>query len=85
MEREYPPTLLLTALGDTRVDPMHALKMTARLQYNVAPLDEERPILLYTESKVGHGAGTSKERAIEIMVKSFTFRAHHIGMDISSE
>lgn len=81
----YPPTLLLTALGDTRVDPMHALKMAARLQYNVGPLDEERPILLYTESKAGHGAGISKEKAIDISAKSFTFRAHHTGMDLLRE
>lgn len=31
--------------------------MTARLQYKMGRLDEERPILLYTESNAGHGAG----------------------------
>jgi prolyl oligopeptidase len=81
----YPPTLLLTARGDTRVDPMHALKMAARLQNTVGALDEDRPILLYTESKTGHGAGASKERSIDIMARSITFRAHHSGMYLARD
>lgn len=84
-DASYPPTLLLTARGDTRVDPMHALKMAARLQNTVGALDEDRPILLYTESKTGHGAGASKERSIDIMARSITFRAHHTGMYLARD
>ena len=40
---------------DTRVDPMHARKMTARLQ--AATASGSRPVLLRVESKAGHGAG----------------------------
>src|SRR4029450_13295244 len=38
----YPAVLLTTALGDSRVDPMHARKMAARLQAATA---SDRPIL----------------------------------------
>ena len=50
----YPAVLLATAESDTRVDPMHARKMAARLQ---AATSAERPVLLRLEAKAGHGAG----------------------------
>ncbi|HXI19596.1 MAG TPA: prolyl oligopeptidase family serine peptidase, partial [Gemmatimonadales bacterium] len=50
----YPAVLLATAESDTRVDPMHARKMTARLQ---AATGSAHPVLLRLESKAGHGAG----------------------------
>lgn len=52
--RTYPATLLLTAESDSRVDPLHARKMTARLQAAQAASD---PILLRVESQAGHGVG----------------------------
>src|SRR5207302_6403454 len=45
----YPATLLATADGDSRVDPMHARKMAARLQASSAKVAED-PILLRVES-----------------------------------
>ena len=50
----YPAVLLATAESDTRVDPMHARKMAARLQ---AATSAERPVLLRLEARAGHGAG----------------------------
>src|SRR5690606_6466389 len=52
----YPAVLLTTAEGDTRVDPCHARKMTARLQEAVAGTDGG-PILLHQEGRAGHGQG----------------------------
>jgi prolyl oligopeptidase len=52
----YPAVLLTTAEGDSRVDPMHARKMTARLQ-EATSCGESRPILLREESRAGHGQG----------------------------
>ena len=52
----YPAVLLTTAEGDTRVDPLHARKMTAELQWAAADQDE-RPILLLQEGRAGHGVG----------------------------
>jgi prolyl oligopeptidase len=77
---EYPATLMHTALGDSRVDSMHAFKMAAKLQATVKSFDPKRPLLLYTQSQAGHGAGSSTEEAIDLWAKSMTFRAHHTGM-----
>ena len=46
----YPAVLLATAESDTRVDPMHARKMAARLQ---AATSAERPVLLRLEATGG--------------------------------
>jgi prolyl oligopeptidase len=81
-EAEYPATLLHTALGDTRVDSMHAFKMTAKLQNIVEELDETRPVILLTESKAGHGISSPVEKTVDLWAKSFVFRAHYTGLDI---
>ena len=48
---EYPAILFVTADGDTRVDPMHAKKMTALMQAEAANgQNRERPILLRIDS-----------------------------------
>ena len=52
----YPAVLLTTAEGDSRVDPMHARKMSARLQAATS-CGDERPVLLRIEPKAGHGQG----------------------------
>ena len=54
---QYPAVLLTTAEGDTRVDPMHARKMAALLQWAVADDEEARPVLLHQETRAGHGVG----------------------------
>lgn len=54
--RCYPAVLLTTAEGDSRVDPMHARKMAARLQ-EATSCGDSRPILLREETKAGHGQG----------------------------
>src|SRR6266705_241111 len=52
----YPAVLFMTAESDTRVDPMHAVKMAALLQAEAAN-GPEQPILLRVDSKAGHGVG----------------------------
>jgi prolyl oligopeptidase len=66
----YPAVLLATAESDTRVDPMHARKMAARLQ---AASSAERPILLRLESKAGHGAGKPLTKVLDELTDSWTF------------
>ncbi len=53
----YPAVLLTTAEGDTRVDPLHARKMAATLQWAVADQPHARPVLLHQEGRAGHGVG----------------------------
>jgi prolyl oligopeptidase len=49
----YPAVLFTVFTNDTRVDPVHAYKMCAALQFATA---SDRPVLLRAEGEVGHGA-----------------------------
>ena len=66
----YPAVLLLTGESDTRVEPMHAFKMAARLQ---AASSSEHPVLLRVEPKAGHGAGKPLAKRIEEEADKWTF------------
>jgi prolyl oligopeptidase len=59
---EYPAILFMAAESDSRVDPMHARKMAARMQGRVR---SRGPILLRIESKAGHGAGKPVDKLVE--------------------
>jgi prolyl oligopeptidase len=52
----YPAIMFNTGDSDTRVDPLHARKMTALMQ---ADTGSDRPILLHYQLKAGHSAGVS--------------------------
>jgi len=76
----YPAIFFKTAMGDGRVDPMHALKMTAKIQNaTLAPI-EENPVLLWVETEEGHAVGRSLEQEIEGKTRILVFLAHHTGM-----
>jgi len=66
----YPATLLLTADSDSRVDPLHARKMTARLQ---AANSSDAPILLRYETKAGHGIDSPLSKNIEEYTDIWSF------------
>ena len=64
----------MTAESDTRVDPMHAKKMTAILQAEAANgQSRERPILLRIEPKAGHGMGKPLTKVIEELTDMYAF------------
>ena len=69
----YPAVLLHTAASDTRVDPMHARKMTARLQAASRQDRTSRPVLLREESHAGHGAGKPLAKVIAQLVDEWSF------------
>jgi prolyl oligopeptidase len=52
----YPSVLFTTAEGDSRVDPLHARKMAAQLQW-ASSCQDEHPILFHEEGRAGHGVG----------------------------
>jgi prolyl oligopeptidase len=81
-KEKYPPTLLYTALGDSRVDPMHAFKMAAKLQRTSITVVEDRPYILLTEHQAGHGIGSPVEKIVDVWAKSFVFLAHHTNLKI---
>jgi prolyl oligopeptidase len=66
----YPAVLLTTGESDSRVDPLHARKMAARLQ---AATSSDRPILLRLETRAGHGQGKPLSKALEEWTDVWTF------------
>jgi prolyl oligopeptidase len=58
----YPAVMFFTGDNDTRVDPLHARKMTALMQ---AASTGERPILLHYSLSGGHSAGVGVEQQIQ--------------------
>ena len=74
----YPAVLFMTADSDTRVDPMHAKKMTAELQ---AANGGTNPILLRIEPKAGHGAGKPISKLVEEWTDIYSFLFWQLGME----
>jgi prolyl oligopeptidase len=75
----YPSILFATADSDSRVDPMHARKMAARLQE--VQTDPVRPILLRIESRAGHGAGKPVAKLVGELGDELAFLFHELGMN----
>lgn len=75
----YPAVLLATAESDTRVDPMHARKMAARLQ---AATGSSRPVLLRLESRAGHGAGKPLAKVLDELTDTWTFVFSELGVEV---
>ncbi len=75
----YPATLFTVFDSDTRVDPLHARKMCAALQYATTADPAERPILLRNETEVGHGA-RSVSRSVELAADQLAFLARYTGL-----
>lgn len=73
----YPATLITAAEGDSRVDPLHARKMAARLQ---AANGSSQPILVRLETKAGHGAGKPRGKQLDELVDIYSFLFEQLGM-----
>jgi prolyl oligopeptidase len=67
---KYPAVLFWTGSSDTRVDPLHARKMTALLQADSA---SGRPVLLHYSLAGGHSAGVSVQQQIQDDTDALTF------------
>ncbi len=74
---DYPSVLLTTGASDSRVQPMHAFKMTAALQQATSG---KRPILLRVEDKAGHGQGMPLSKRIEETVDTWAFLMTQLGV-----
>jgi prolyl oligopeptidase len=74
----YPSMLFTTAESDSRVDPMHARKMTARMQ--AAQGAGGRPILLRVESRAGHGQGKPVSKLVDETADELSFLFHELGV-----
>ena len=67
---KYPAIMLNTGDSDTRVDPLHARKMTAELQAENA---SGRPVVLHYELKAGHSAGVSIQQLVNDTADELAF------------
>lgn len=73
----YPATLITTGINDNRVDPMHSLKMAAKLQ---SVNQSSEPIILRVDLDSGHGQGDSVDKKIKKQADIFSFFHHQLGM-----
>jgi prolyl oligopeptidase len=67
---KYPAIMFNTGDSDTRVDPLHARKMTALMQ---SESGSTRPILLHYELKAGHSSGVSITQAVNDTADELAF------------
>jgi len=77
----YPAVLFMTAESDTRVDPMHAVKMAALLQAEAAN-GADRPILLRVDTKAGHGVGKPIAKLVDDAVDVWSFLFWQLGVKL---
>jgi len=78
----YPAVLFTVFTNDTRVDPVHAYKMCAALQYATS-FGSSRPVLLRAEGQVGHGA-RAVSRTAELAGDALAFAARYTGLPVAS-
>ncbi|HEY6332585.1 MAG TPA: prolyl oligopeptidase family serine peptidase, partial [Blastocatellia bacterium] len=77
---KYPAVLLETGDADTRVPPLQARKMTARLQ---ADTKSGLPVVLLYDTKAGHSGGKPLSRVIEDASLEMAFLFWQLGVDQS--
>jgi prolyl oligopeptidase len=70
--------LFTTADGDSRVDPCHARKMAALVQWAGAGQDQH-PILLRVEDRAGHGVGKPAAKVADELADVFAFFSWQLG------
>lgn len=74
----YPAVFFKTAESDSRVHPVHAWKMTARLQ----ELNEgDRPIVCKTNRDTGHGLGKPTWMIVEEQLDVWSFLFDQLGVE----
>jgi prolyl oligopeptidase len=77
-ETPYPAVLFTTGDADTRVPPLQARKMTARLQ---AATSSGLPVMLLYDTQAGHSGGRPQSKIIEDTSLESSFLFWQLGMD----
>jgi prolyl oligopeptidase len=78
----YPAVMFFTGDSDTRVDPLHARKMTPLLQ---SASSSGRPVLLHYSLTGGHSGGVAVEQQIQDDADQLTFLWTETGRAASKE
>jgi prolyl oligopeptidase len=76
-ERSYPAFLMLSSDHDDRVDPMHARKFTAALQWATGGAS---PVWLRIEQNAGHGGADVVKQQVEEWADTFAFVMAQLAM-----
>lgn len=81
---EYPAVMLATGDLDTRVPPLQARRMTARLQ---AASASGLPVILWYDARGGHAAGRGRPMSLRIedTAREMTFLAQQLGLTLPAE
>ena len=80
----YPAVLFTAGENDTRVHPLHARKMAARMQAATSREPEDAPILLWVEQEAGHGQGKPLRLRVRDAADQYIFMAWQLGLDFDS-
>jgi len=80
---DYPALLMLGADSDDRVDPMHARKFTALVQWAIAGQAGAKDALFRLEANSGHGGGDLVKKTVENYTDQWAFLARELGVDLT--
>ena len=75
----YPAVMLTSGDQDTRVPPLQARKMAARLQAATA---SGRPVFLWYDTKAGHAGGRPLSKVVEDLSLEATFLFSQLGVGV---
>ncbi len=78
---EYPAVMFVSGDSDTRVDPLHARKMTALMQ---ASTGSDRPVILHYDTTSGHSSGKPVSKQIEDSAAVMQFALWQVGVTPSA-
>ncbi|MBM3727919.1 MAG: S9 family peptidase [Acidobacteria bacterium] len=73
---KYPAVMFVTGDADTRVDPLHARKMTALMQASSA---SGKPVLLHYDTKAGHSGGKPIAAQVDDVADELQFLLWQLG------
>ena len=78
---KYPPFLMMAADSDDRVDPLHARKFTAAVQWAVSPEQggAGSPALFRVEENAGHGGGDMVKKRVASSTDIVAFLLDQLG------
>ncbi|NBX25076.1 MAG: S9 family peptidase [Planctomycetes bacterium] len=77
---KYPAVLFTAGENDSRVHPLHARKMAARMQALNADQAGAKPILLWVDRDAGHGQGKPLAARIRDQVDQWSFLMWQTGL-----
>ncbi|HEU4416963.1 MAG TPA: prolyl oligopeptidase family serine peptidase [Candidatus Angelobacter sp.] len=80
---KYPSVLFISGDSDTRVAPLHARKMTARMQ--AANAASDHPILLHYDTTAGHSGGTPASKQIENTTDELSYLLWQLGVTVNEK